>query len=77
VDGAAPAFVCTEIRQRGPLAASPDACRLPCAVHKAMLAADAAWRDSLRSVTIADIARSVTDTNGPQVIAGIRGWLTS
>jgi Rrf2 family protein len=76
VDGAGPAFVCTELRQRGPLAAAPEACTAPCAIHRAMLAADAAWRESLRSVTIADIARSVTDSNGPHVLAGIRGWLT-
>ena len=77
VDGAAPAFVCTEIRQRGPLAAAPEACERPCAINRAMTAADAAWRASLRTVTIGDLAREVTATNGPEIIAGISAWLRS
>src|SRR4051812_49447231 len=47
IDGPGPAFVCTEIRQRGPLAASPQACTTPCAINRAMTRADAAWRESL------------------------------
>ena len=77
VDGAGPAFVCTEIRQRGPLAAPAEACTRPCAIHRAMTAADAAWRSSLRAVTIGDLAREVTATNGPGILAGIGTWLRS
>src|SRR4051812_15622809 len=64
VDGPSPAFSCTEIRQRGPLATPAADCRLPCGVHRAMMAADEAWRASLRGVTIADLARTVTDDVG-------------
>jgi Rrf2 family protein len=75
VDGAQPAFVCTEIRQRGPLAAPPEACDAPCAVHRVMMTADAAWRASLRAVTVADLAAAVTERTGPGTLLAIRGWL--
>ncbi|MFI1097664.1 RrF2 family transcriptional regulator [Streptomyces sp. NPDC020917] len=75
VDGAQPAFVCTEIRQRGPLAAAPEACTRPCAITRAMAAADAAWRAALRDVSVADLARGVDEDYGPTALTGIRDWL--
>ncbi|WP_329111227.1 Rrf2 family transcriptional regulator [Micromonospora sp. NBC_01699] len=75
VDGSQPAFICTEIRQRGPLATPPEACTSACAISRAMSAADDAWRAALRAVTIADLARDVTTDYGPGILAGIRGWL--
>jgi Rrf2 family protein len=75
VDGPRPAFVCTEIRRRGPLAAPAEACTRPCAINRAMTAADAAWRASLRAVTIGDLTREVMANNGPGILAGIGGWL--
>lgn len=55
IDGREPLFRCTEIRQRGPLAREPQAYRLPCGIHIAMARAEKAWRDALRSQTLADI----------------------
>ncbi|KKK07210.1 Rrf2 family transcriptional regulator [Micromonospora sp. HK10] len=75
VDGAAPAFVCTEIRQRGPLATPAEACTRPCPVARAMAGADAAWRAALRAVSIADLARGVEEDYGPTALGGIRNWL--
>ncbi|SNY52560.1 RrF2 family transcriptional regulator [Paractinoplanes atraurantiacus] len=75
VDGPQPAFVCTEIRQRGPLAASAEACEKPCAISRAMSAADQAWRASLRAVTIADLAAQVGSDYDADVFAGVRAWL--
>ncbi|MEO3746535.1 Rrf2 family transcriptional regulator [Plantactinospora sp. B5E13] len=77
VDGPRPAFVCTEIRQRGPLAAPAEACLVPCAISRAMHAADAAWRAALRAVTIADLAHDVRADYEVDVFAGIRGWLAA
>jgi Rrf2 family protein len=76
VDGSQPAFVCTEIRQRGPLAAPADACTRPCPIARAMAAADAAWRAALQSMTVADLARGVDEDYGTTALAGIRTWLT-
>ncbi|WP_433066726.1 RrF2 family transcriptional regulator [Dactylosporangium sp. CS-033363] len=75
VDGASPAFVCTEIRQRGPLATPAEACTTPCPVHRAMMTADEAWRAALKSQTIADLAVSVTATSGPATFDIVREWL--
>jgi Rrf2 family protein len=75
VDGPRPAFVCTEIRQRGPLAAAPEACTRPCAITRAMASADAAWRAALREISIADLARDVDADYGPTALAGMGAWL--
>ena len=76
VDGAQPAFVCTEIRQRGPLAAAPAACTQPCPIARAMAGADAAWRAALQAISIADLARGVEQDYGPTALGGIRAWLS-
>ena len=76
VDGAQPAFVCTEIRQRGPLATPAGG------VHERRARStgpwpprDEAWRAALRGVTLADLARDVTGDYGPATFVGIRQWL--
>ncbi|MBQ0893522.1 Rrf2 family transcriptional regulator [Micromonospora sp. U56] len=76
VDGAQPAFVCTEIRQRGPLATPPEACTRPCPIARAMAGADAAWRAALQAISIADLAGGVDDDYGPAALAGLSAWLT-
>jgi Rrf2 family protein len=75
VDGPGPAFVCTEIRQRGPMASPPEACAAPCAISRAMAAAESAWRTALRSVTIADLASSVESDSGEGTLASVGTWL--
>src|SRR3954452_24930473 len=75
VDGARPAFRCTEIRRRGPLATPPEACTAPCAISRAMTAADDAWRAALRDVTIADLAGTVNRDYGRAVMSVIPRWL--
>jgi Rrf2 family protein len=77
IDGPQPAFVCTEIRRRGPLAAPAEACTQPCAISRAMSAADAAWRAALQAISVADLAASVTDDYGPGTMASIRTWLSA
>lgn len=55
IEGTAPPFVCQEIRQRGTGCVPAQDCTEPCAVNAVMTAAHEAWRDSLRSVSVADI----------------------
>lgn len=75
VDGPAPAFRCTEIRQRGPLAAPRESCTKPCAIARAMATAEQAWRAALREVSIADLAADVdADTDGT-ALPQLREWL--
>ncbi|MFG1606495.1 RrF2 family transcriptional regulator [Actinoplanes sp. NPDC049265] len=75
VDGATPPFICTEIRQRGPMATPAAECTTPCSINRAMMSADRAWRMALRAVSVADLARSATVETGPGSLTDIRGWL--
>ncbi|MFC9246201.1 RrF2 family transcriptional regulator [Streptomyces sp. NPDC057136] len=77
VDGADPAFVCTEIRQRGPFGTPPQDCTKPCPIARAMAAADAAWRASLQGVSIADLVGTVEQDSGPEALPRIGTWLNS
>ncbi|WP_134768532.1 Rrf2 family transcriptional regulator [Nocardioides sp. 1609] len=76
VGGSEYAFRCTEIRQRGPLAAPSEACVGPCAVAAVMHAAEEAWRAALGAVTLADLAVDVSDDIGSGVVAAIHGGLS-
>ncbi|KZD21945.1 RrF2 family transcriptional regulator [Tardiphaga robiniae] len=65
VEGTAPAFRCSEIRQRGPspLPGKPTA---PCGINAAMLRAERVYRDELAKVSIADVLGDLRakDTDG-------------
>ncbi len=75
IEGAGPTFVCTEIRQRGPRAAPPEACAAPCAIARTMIAADRAWRAALREVSVADLRRMVGEGYDTDVLGEIGTWL--
>ena len=55
LEGTAPSFRCTEIRQNGPCGASPAECRGPCEIAEAFLKAEAAYRAALSSVPILSV----------------------
>lgn len=75
IEGAEPAFRCTNIRQDGPAGGMGTAAdfRRPCAVAHAMREAELAWRSGLAAVTIADLADTV-ETSSPNVRERIYGW---
>jgi Rrf2 family protein len=56
LEGSAPVFTCQEIRQQGSGALSPAECLGPCTVDAVMKRAETAWRSTLRSVTVAELA---------------------
>jgi Rrf2 family protein len=76
VDGPGPTFVCTEIRQRGPVATPPEQCTAPCPIARVMIEGDRAWRASLGGVTIADLASDVADASGPDALPRVAAWIT-
>lgn len=55
IEGTAPAFRCTEIRQQGPSAIGRRHYVEPCGIASAMRRAEDAWKAELRAVTIADL----------------------
>jgi Rrf2 family protein len=75
IEGKEPAFRCAEIRQCGPAALEPSAYRLPCKINVTMLRAEAAWKDVLRSQTLAELAQSVTQSLDPRVAELALPWL--
>jgi Rrf2 family protein len=77
LEGPQPTFVCTEIRQRGPMAAPPEACTAPCAITRTMLAADRAWREALEGVSIADLAHLVGEDYESDVLGAVGKWLSA
>lgn len=77
IEGPEPAFRCTEIRQRGPVKAPPDMCRLPCAIHRTMQEAEAAWRAVLAKRTIAELASELAGKFTPQHQKQTEAWLAT
>jgi Rrf2 family protein len=75
IDGAESAFVCTEIRRRGPTRLPAKEYRLPCAIHAVMDRADAAWRAELRSTSLADIVGMVATGASPKALEKGAAWL--
>lgn len=76
IEGAEPAFRCSEIRQRGPAAMPERTYRLPCAIARAMWDAEQVWRDSLASISVAGIAASLSDTVSPKAAAKAAAWFS-
>jgi Rrf2 family protein len=75
IDGDEPAFRCTEIRRRGPAAQPASAYRLACGIHRAMDAADDAWRASLRAVTVAELVDGVMRDASPAALTAGARWI--
>lgn len=75
VEGPAPAFRCTEIRQNGPFPASAENCTRMCGVARVMADAEQAWRGTLAEVTVADLAAKVAVGLGPGDAEVVQEWL--
>ena len=66
VDGPTSFYQCNELRQRGRGASPPEQCRKTCGIAARMYAAEAAWRDSLAGVTVADLLAGLPRTVAPR-----------
>ncbi|HWO73852.1 MAG TPA: Rrf2 family transcriptional regulator [Dehalococcoidia bacterium] len=75
IEGDAPAFRCTEIRQRGPASVEPEAYRSPCPINAVMLQAERAWKEVLASQTIADLVANVGRNTDPRSVPKAAVWL--
>ncbi len=75
LEGDEPVFRCTEIRRRGPAAAPARRYSPRCGIAHAMWEAEDAYRRSLASVTIEDLARGVLEQAPPAALARGRAWL--
>jgi Rrf2 family protein len=75
IDGEEPAFRCTEIRQQGALALPAKRCSKPCAIARAMAAAEDAWRLALADVSVADLSANIDTDSGGGAMTDLRDWL--
>ncbi|MEO8894748.1 MAG: Rrf2 family transcriptional regulator [Rhizomicrobium sp.] len=79
VEGRQSSFVCTEIRKNNPCRGSmtPEAAGdgRPCAIARAMWAADQAWRDSLRGVSLADLAKTLVKNIPAPLLKKTAAWV--
>lgn len=76
VDGDDAAFRCSEIRQRGPAAQDDPSCyRRSCSIARVMWQAEGAWREELRSVTVADIGAGLAVEVNPAQLQESAVWL--
>jgi Rrf2 family protein len=74
IEGADPAFRCTEIRRCGLGAGTPNAAyRAPCDVAAAMHAAEAEWREALAARTLAGVRQSA-ERRLPHLGGEARRW---
>jgi Rrf2 family protein len=62
VDGSAPFYRCNEIRRRGRGAVPPEQCRNTCVLAATMARAEAAWRETLATVSVADVLAALPPT---------------
>jgi Rrf2 family protein len=68
IEGREPAFRCQNIRMRGPVGVTKEACKRPCGIAASFWAAERAWRDALAKVTLVDVmADAATNYNPPQI----------
>jgi Rrf2 family protein len=74
IEGHAPAFRCSEIRQRGPAAVEPEHYRAPCAIARLMWDAEAAWREVLAATTVMDLLHTVGANATPVSIRRTAEW---
>jgi Rrf2 family protein len=74
IDGAEPAFRCSEIRRRGPSAVPAREYRTKCAIHAAMNRADEVWRRELRNTSIADLMVRIGHDASPKAVAKAASW---
>jgi Rrf2 family protein len=76
IEGHGDTFHCAEIRQRGPMPATPQQCRVPCEIATTMRRAESAWRGELAATTLADLSAQV-EAKSPQTLTVVREWFTA
>lgn len=74
VDGAMPAFRCTEIRQQGPCGLDRKDCKTPCAIAASFARAEMAYRDILKATKLTDIMSDVAADSGGTHLTDMMQW---
>jgi Rrf2 family protein len=75
VEGRASTFTCTDIRANNPCRPKGYCDSKPCAIARIMGAADEAWRQSLRAVTLADLGEVLSRETPAAIWKGTFKWV--
>jgi len=75
IEGDKSAFRCTEIRQNGPCPANKKSCRVPCGIAVSFINAEMAFRNSLRAVSLMQIAMQVMEIKSPEELSQVMEWI--
>lgn len=75
VDGEDRMFRCTEIRRRGPSAVNASLYTPRCGIASAMWRAEEAWRESLRTTSVADIVQMTLNDSPPAALEKGIVWI--
>jgi len=76
LEGRSPLFRCTELRQRGPCAASGNRYTRPCGIARALWSAERAWRAELAATSLAALAERGLAEAPPEQIERSIVWVT-
>jgi Rrf2 family protein len=77
VEGDRSMFVCTEIRRNNPCRPAKTKDQKKCAIARVMHAADEAWRNHLRSVSLTDLQIMLNDDVDPAIWRATLEWITT
>lgn len=72
VEGRTALFHCSEIRQRGPVPLTGQACEVPCGIANVMEKAESAWWRELSLVRVSELVES----SGVQSRQRVEAWLS-
>ncbi|MBN9083735.1 MAG: Rrf2 family transcriptional regulator [Rhizobiales bacterium 62-17] len=75
VEGKTSSFVCDNIRYNNPCLRKGYRADGACAIAQVMWDADQAWRDKLRSVSLADLGKTLRKTVPADILDKTQGWV--
>jgi len=75
VDGGTSTFACNNIRFNNPCLPKDYCDNRPCSIARVMWKADQAWRDTLRSVTLADLEQTLNADVGSEQLQTAMDWM--
>jgi Rrf2 family protein len=77
IDGVEPHFHCHEIRRNGPCVGAKGDYSARCAIARMMDAATAAWAESLKAVSLADLAAMASGDVAPSIKQRTNDWFAA
>jgi len=75
IEGRETAFRCQNIRMRGPVGVTQQACTRPCGIAASFWEAERAWRDALAKVTLVDVLADAATNYDATALGRLGAWI--